>query len=274
VVRWPRIYLSGGNWGCTISKTGKARHIDYYPDEAIGGIAGKLNPAEFGMYWLICTLIYSHGGPIEDDTVRFSRLLNCDPRTTRALVDRLISTGKVVRVGTEITVRRCLVELERASRRMLVARENGLNGGRPSKKNKDLEKPRGLFFEKLTNQLPTTNLPTNNPHSPQGGNGSAKVAIALFEKEFEEIFWPVVWVKDGKRPAKIAFVKARAKATLEEIMAGAERYRERLSGIDPPKPKYPQGWLNDERWTDGAIITHEIPEPRRPTGPPPPIDGG
>lgn len=139
----------------------KIRRIDYSPDEMIAGIAGQLDPLDFGVYWMICTLIYSRGGPIDDDPVWISRIFrNTNPRTVRAAIERLVEAGKVERNGAELMVNRCRTELERALNRTRKASENGAKGGRPSKKNKGLEKAGGLSGEKLTinYQLTTTNI--------------------------------------------------------------------------------------------------------------------
>jgi hypothetical protein len=71
--------------------------------------------------------------------------------------------------------------------------------------------------------------------------------------EFERVFWPAYPIKDGKKDAKTAFLKARKSAPLAEIMAGLQRYSEKLALPNAPKPKYAQGWLNGERWNDGAL---------------------
>lgn len=73
---------------------------------------------------------------------------------------------------------------------------------------------------------------------------------AEVKTEFETTFWPACWIKSGRKPALKAFAKARQRASLEDIMAGVKRYVAILAGPDPPKPKWPQGWLNDDRWTD------------------------
>jgi uncharacterized protein YdaU (DUF1376 family) len=91
--------------------------------------------------------------------------------------------------------------------------------------------------------------------APDGARLPAKAA----EEEFERTFWPAYPIKDGKKDAKAAFLKARKLASLEEIMAGLGRYVEKLATPNGPKPKYAQGWLNGERWTDGAPASNGHP---------------
>ncbi|MBF0335302.1 MAG: DUF1376 domain-containing protein [Alphaproteobacteria bacterium] len=155
----------------------KPRRIDFSPDELIAGITGKLDPLEFGVFWMICTLIYSNGGPIANDEAWISRIFRkTNPRTIRAAIDRLIEAGKIERTGTgELMVKRCRTELESALKRMRNAAENGAKGGRPQSKNNDLGKPTGCSDQKLSS---TTTINTNRdsggeigirarPRSPQ-----------------------------------------------------------------------------------------------------------
>lgn len=74
-----------------------------------------------------------------------------------------------------------------------------------------------------------------------------KVSAADFDA-----FWAVYPRKDDKAPARRAFAKALTKASLEAILAGAERYRD-----DPNREaeftKYPATWLNAEAWENGPL---------------------
>ncbi len=65
-----------------------------------------------------------------------------------------------------------------------------------------------------------------------------------------EAWWKHWPNKQGKAPAAKAFAVAIAKTTLDELIAGAQRYAQRLAEPNPPTAKFPQGWLNDERWND------------------------
>jgi len=69
-----------------------------------------------------------------------------------------------------------------------------------------------------------------------------------FAKEFNKSFWPKYPHKTGKPKALAAYLKARTKATLEEILAGLDRYI--LSKpVDRPWLN-PATFLNQERWLD------------------------
>jgi hypothetical protein len=68
---------------------------------------------------------------------------------------------------------------------------------------------------------------------------------------FDE-FWFVYPKKDDKGLARRSFEKALTRATLEEIVAGAERYRD-----DPNREeaftKNPSTWLNADAWENGPL---------------------
>jgi len=72
-----------------------------------------------------------------------------------------------------------------------------------------------------------------------------------YSEDFER-FWQVYPSKHGKRAASKAFDKALERASVDEIVAGAERYRNDPNR-DPTYTKFAQGWLNDGRWSDGPL---------------------
>ncbi len=62
-------------------------------------------------------------------------------------------------------------------------------------------------------------------------------------------FWDAYPVKRDKPKALKAFERAVRRAPAEQIVAGARRYRDDPNR-DPTKTKYPEGWLNGDRWED------------------------
>lgn len=154
----------------------RIHRVDYSADEFLAGVVGELSAAEVGVYWMICSLIYSRRRAIPDDVRGLTaKFRGTDPRTIRAALERLVALGKVTRDEGELRVNRCLDELEMASNRIRTASENGSKGGRPSKDSNDLTKPGGFPFglqdEKLSpspvnkkqkNPFPVANLSTNH----------------------------------------------------------------------------------------------------------------
>lgn len=83
-------------------------------------------------------------------------------------------------------------------------------------------------------------LPSQNPSPTHQDAGDG----------FDE-FWDAYPIKSGRAPALKAWGKAITKAEPTDIIAGAHRYAEFIARQRPDyKVKWPQGWLNDERWTD------------------------
>lgn len=169
----------------------KVRRVDYYPDEFLSGTMTVLTEGEMGVYWLICTRVYSTGKPIPNDAGAIARMFEGGHhRRIRAIIDSLIRKGKVVECGPNnplidppieggyLTVSRCHKELDRAGIRIEKATDNGRKGGRPSKEINDIEKPAGFGVgshdEKLTiNHQPSTiNQQQESPCRSPMGDGS------------------------------------------------------------------------------------------------------
>jgi len=115
----------------------KVRHIDFSPDEYIAGVAGQLSAEEQGVYWMICSLIMSHGGNVENDPQRIGRLVCLGSAKTRNIIKKLISSGKIQEKFGKIYQKRAENEVKKAKKRIEIARKNGA----AHKKNKHLTEP-------------------------------------------------------------------------------------------------------------------------------------
>lgn len=110
----------------------------------------------------------------------------------------------------------------------------------------------------------TQSYPTTAEKSPQmkEEGGSRKVRdkslgqtprdkrMAEIDLEFSETFWKAYPRKAAKGAAEKAFRSARKVASLDEIMAGVERYAKERSGKDKQFTAHPATWLNAKSWTD------------------------
>jgi hypothetical protein len=102
---------------------------------------------------------------------------------------------------------------------------------------------------------PTVGQPTvaNPPHNRKLIPNKTNTKKTKIENTtgFDE-FWFVYPKKDDKGLARRSFEKALTRATLEEIVAGAERYRD-----DPNREeaftKNPSTWLNADAWENGPL---------------------
>jgi len=81
-----------------------------------------------------------------------------------------------------------------------------------------------------------------------------------YDQAFDE-FWVVVPKKAGKVAAKRAFIAKVTKAKIppEIIIEGMKRYAKLVKndGRDRSMIKFPQGWINDERWNDEAEASQQ-----------------
>lgn len=131
----------------------KVRRIDYAPDEYVSGVGGVLRADEQGIYWMICSLVMSQGGPITRDERRIGSLCLMRPADVRRIIDRLICIGKIEVDGDKLFQKRALSEIERSANRIQIASENGAKGGRPTAKEKQKQentKADGYSAEKLS----------------------------------------------------------------------------------------------------------------------------
>lgn len=96
------------------------------------------------------------------------------------------------------------------------------------------------------------------------------LSMNKFIDEFE-IWWTRYPKKQSKKPAEKAFVKARAKASLEQLNDGLTRYIESIAGKDPQFTALAGTWLNAERWNDESVTAvsknpNRPHDPKRPQG--------
>jgi uncharacterized protein YdaU (DUF1376 family) len=213
----------------------KVRRVDYSPDEFFAGVAGKMTPAEVGIYWMVCTLIYSKGGPIDYDPEWLARTFKTGtkPSHVKAVVDGLIAGGKLTSDGVHLGNNRASSELQRAVNRVATAHENGTKGGRPLRKINGVAKPGGLFSEKLTiNHQPST---TNQQHD---------AAFAAW--------WKLYPRKEGKGQAERAYMAAlkRPEVTPDVLLDRMTAWAATQAGKDPKYIPHASTWLNGRRWED------------------------
>lgn len=225
---------------------GKARRVDFSPDEYIAGVGGVLRADEQGVYWMICSLIMSEGDAIEQNDRRLAALCLMRPSDMKRIVESLVEKGKILRQSDgKLFQKRAQSEVERSLNRIQTASENGSKGGRPAGKGKGKQqktKPDGSFSEKLTtnNQLSTTNDQRIEEVSKDPSS----------ETDFFDQFWQVYPKRTDRKMAEKAFSKACKRARPLAIIAGASAYAESRSGQDPKYTKNASTWLNNDCWEE------------------------
>ena len=115
---------------------------------------------------------------------------------------------------------------------------------KPSTEKPSTENPQLLSTYSTSNlSIPSTDKTNNN----------------MLKSEFES-FWKLYPKRVAKKNAFEAFKTARKKADLQTILTGLQIYCANIKAKQTEEKyiKYPQGWLNGERWTDG--IDPEVKE--------------
>jgi uncharacterized protein YdaU (DUF1376 family) len=153
----------------------KIRRLDFSPDEYMSGVAGLLRADEQGVYWMMCSIMMSEGGAIENNPRRLAGLCLIRPKRAAEIVDKLIKMGKIERENDgKLYQKRVRKEIEKSFKRIQSAHENGSKGGRPSEKDKENQQEDeagGLNPENLTtNYQPST----SNKHVPSEQDISAR----------------------------------------------------------------------------------------------------
>lgn len=110
----------------------------------------------------------------------------------------------------------------------------------------------------------TSNGENSLPLFSETPNLPAVIPVAKVD-HFAE-FWSVYPKKAGKPAAEKNFYKAvKAGADPKRIVEGARRYAAWLSSGKPgefrPIPKFPQGWLTDQRWEDPDLWADDGEDP-------------
>ncbi|AWJ93296.1 hypothetical protein Sp245p_26085 (plasmid) [Azospirillum baldaniorum] len=95
---------------------GKVRRVDLSPDEWLVG-AATLRPDERGCYITVCCLIYSYGGPIDDDDRDLAKLCNTTIEKWRRIRASLLARRKLFLRDGKLSNRRCETEIARAASR-------------------------------------------------------------------------------------------------------------------------------------------------------------
>jgi uncharacterized protein YdaU (DUF1376 family) len=232
-----------------VQVTTKVRKVDFSPDEFIAGTAG-MTPTELGIFWFICALIYSNGGPIPQNDERL-RAVRCDPRTIRATTAALVERGKIEILPTgEMMVRRCRKELDSARKRMQLSAEAASRGGRPAKVSQENQPPKNSDVSSAGNQSPplSSSSPTVPPKPPRG---------LAYSQDFLG-FWQIYPHKVGKDAAWRAWQKRKDRPELSLLCAAVRGY----IAAKPADREYcnPATWLSQGRWADdpaGATTTQE-----------------
>ena len=220
----------------------KVRRVDFHPDEYIVG-ASALTFEEQGVFWMICALVVSHGGPIDADYKRLGALGHVRPSKAERIVDRLIEMGKITKNGSKLVQKRAETQLKLAQNRIENASKNAQKRWSEPKENNHLEDATA-YRPSIANHQPST-----INHQPPNKKTRASRASAFDE------FWSLYPRKVGKQAAIRKWDHVTKRTEPEVIIAGLKRLLPELTATERRYQPNPATWLNQGRWEDetGAV---------------------
>lgn len=233
---------------------GKVRHVDYSPDEYISGVGAVLTAAEQGIYWMICSLIMSSGGPILRDERRIGSLCRTRPADVGRIVDRLVALGKIETDGTKLGQKRAQSEVERSATRIQIATENGAKGGRPAEKDKEIQREAeaaGLSAANLslTSNEQRSSLEVGSKEPTLDSPKRSKARRHAYSEKFEHQFWKVYPTDPlmSKRQAGEAFERLSPELQ-DEVIASLPAFRAHCSSHVDYRPVHAVRYITQGRY--------------------------
>jgi hypothetical protein len=217
-----------------------------------------LTPEERGIFDTIIDVLVSYEDqlPPDCDDRWWARECNCNPRTWRAVRDRLIARGRLSYKPDGTLASNTAEEVLKEARKFSERQSKRGRKGAERRWNGD-ENPNENNGRGMANTLHNTTLHNTTQHIEEtSAADAASVASLEFEKEFEE-FWEVYPKRLGpnpKAPARKSFLRfCKSGVDPALIIAGARacaaKERDKVG-----TPYIPQAvtWLNQQRWDDYA----------------------
>lgn len=234
--------------------------VRFFPSDWLAGTRG-MSAVETGVYITLVATMYERGEPIPEDHARLARLCGTSNSAFKKALDTLIDDGKITRADAGLWNDRVQKEKVYLSEKSEVGKRAGKASAEKRKQN---QWQNSTDVEQELNEGSTTRA-----HKPEARYQIPDISTDVdikktrerdFVDEFESHFWPIYPNKVGKPVARTAFIKARAKADLETIMAGLRAY---VSKTDDRAWCNPSTWLNQERWADAPA---QVPRGHAPPG--------
>jgi uncharacterized protein YdaU (DUF1376 family) len=223
------------------------------PDAFIAGTA-ELTLEEIGAYSFLLDLLYSRDGAVPDDDAFVSRNMRINPRTWRAIRERLIAKGKIWRTEDgNLTAKRVEYTLNEARNFSEKQSNRARTRWQQSEKPNDNSAP-GMPSAALPSTTTTT---TTTTAKKEGTRASARAPLADITPEFTR-FYEAYPHKVGKLRAVKEFATAlRRGVTVETILAGLARY----IASKPADRQWlnPATFLHQGRWEDQPAAVAERP---------------
>jgi len=219
--------------------------VRFFPSDWLAGTRG-MTAAETGIYITLIAMMYERGKPVANDAARLARLCGTTPAAMKATITTLSDDGKLVITDEGLWNGRVGVETEIRREKSTQAGESAKTRWQKAKENQQRNHADALPLQSDGNANQKPDIRRRDTD------------VSLFEREFNEQFWPLCPRKVGKPKALRAFIAARKRAQLDAILAGMGRYADERRGQDQQFTKQPEGWLNRDGWLDEPLG----PQPR------------
>jgi uncharacterized protein YdaU (DUF1376 family) len=244
----------------------KPPSFDFYPDDFVGGTM-HLHPICIGIYVRLLCFQWSHGA-IPDDSDQIQRITGASQKELKIFLEIVLKKFEKNSKGQWVNDR---MERERIKKHKVSEKRAKAASSRWG-----ADANASVLHGQLDANA-SANAPTDacaNAMLPIRKLDVDAGCIAESADGFED-FWKEFPEKRGKKPAREAYKKALARlqkkvgieVAQEKLKNAATDYANFLgSSPNPPKAKYAQGWLNDERYEDDFTIPSVRPINRDPRG--------
>lgn len=206
---------------------------------------GRLTTEGHGAYLLLIMDYWTSGAPLPDDDDQLAAITKLPPRDWKRLRPVI---GRYFEIGNGAWAhKRIDAEMAKAAAKTEKRAQAGKRGGEAAAANRQ-QNGSNATPELLANGQ-QNDTPSPSPSSSLRSEPTRGARPAFDEAEFQS-WWEIYPEKKAKPEARKAFAGARKKIGFDDLMTATLRYADRLRRPGAPHPKYPQGWLNGERWID------------------------
>ncbi len=226
------------------------------PTAFLGGVQGLTAP-EIAVYAVVIELIYQHGGAIHNDPKWISGWIkDMGSSAARNTISALVARGKLFTTDAgEIHNKPAENELKTTENlsetRAEVGRKGGINSGKSRNESKEINAVAEANREadKIREDKRRKEEPPISPVATLPARKRALCVSSEFDGEFEKV-WPHYPRHVGVAKARLAWRKARGRASFEEIASTLRGAIRAWKSTPVDKVPHFSSWLNRDGWLD------------------------
>ena len=217
-------------------------YVQWFQDDFLGGIRG-MKAMEIGIYTVLLNEMYNRGVALDQPDERLARMCGTDTRTFRKVLEMLIEDEKIIRLDCGLWNARC--ENAFATRAKMQTQQSSAGKSSAEKRRKNKGGRQRPSNARVTAEQPISEAQNTEREEEYKYPSSP-------ESDFEK-FWPIYPKKADRKLAEKAFDKAKKRASVDTILAGAKVYAAQRAGQDPKYTKNASTWLNNDCWTEAVV---------------------